>query len=423
MSTSVVINFYDTLANLPISIKTMNKLHLFVSEKFQMSLEDTAELEFSYFGENNEKVLMKNNLDFNRALFFFKNQSDDKKKILFVQVKEESRLFKEFTTNDVPIELVSKNMKLENQETEKIKTEILEKEKLLREIYQKEKEEREKKLEFERLIEKKKIEALEKEMKAKEELAKQKDEMDRKVKEENKMLQERKKKKEEIERKKQAIQAMKKAIEKVKNRGIDKKKEEKIEVDPFIELKDIEKFTEVVIKTAVAASNVDLKEHEIKQLKKKEQKEKEKLMKNYNKIHENYKCDGCGVKPIVGVRYQCTVCDNFDYCETCEEKNGEIHKHPFLKIRDPKYAPIQIKTELKVEEKPCEEKKELGFFDKIKEEVKNIIPSFEKKSNYVSQAETLLSVMDLGGVPFEKLVKALEETKGNVDEALMKLFN
>jgi len=53
-------------------------------------------------------------------------------------------------------------------------------------------------------------------------------------------------------------------------------------------------------------------------------------------IHKNYTCDGCNVKPIVGVRYQCSVCEDFDFCEKCED--SKKHPHPFLKIRHPEQA-------------------------------------------------------------------------------------
>jgi hypothetical protein len=46
--------------------------------------------------------------------------------------------------------------------------------------------------------------------------------------------------------------------------------------------------------------------------------------------------------PIVGNRYKCTICNDFDYCEACEEINSDSHKHPFLKIRKPEDAPIKI---------------------------------------------------------------------------------
>jgi len=51
-------------------------------------------------------------------------------------------------------------------------------------------------------------------------------------------------------------------------------------------------------------------------------------------------CDGCGMAPILGVRYKCSICKDFDYCATCEERKG--HEHAFLKITDPKQAPKAI---------------------------------------------------------------------------------
>jgi len=44
-------------------------------------------------------------------------------------------------------------------------------------------------------------------------------------------------------------------------------------------------------------------------------------------------CDGCGVGPIIGIRYKCSVCKNFDFCEVCEER--VVHEHPFIKILKP----------------------------------------------------------------------------------------
>lgn len=76
----------------------------------------------------------------------------------------------------------------------------------------------------------------------------------------------------------------------------------------------------------------------------------EKMMEDFAKfqaqgkvVHSMYICDGCGMDPIVGARYKCTICDDFDYCEACEEKFRKEHKHPFLKIYKPSMAPIDIK--------------------------------------------------------------------------------
>ena len=52
-------------------------------------------------------------------------------------------------------------------------------------------------------------------------------------------------------------------------------------------------------------------------------------------VHKNVICDGCGMKPLVGIRYKCKTCDNFDYCEECLEKYGQEHGHEFNKIEVP----------------------------------------------------------------------------------------
>lgn len=49
-------------------------------------------------------------------------------------------------------------------------------------------------------------------------------------------------------------------------------------------------------------------------------------------IHKNITCNGCG-KEIVGIRYLCVYCSDFDYCEECEKEKGYIHMHPFYKLR------------------------------------------------------------------------------------------
>jgi len=58
--------------------------------------------------------------------------------------------------------------------------------------------------------------------------------------------------------------------------------------------------------------------------------------------HLNVACDGCGASPIIGIRYKCSVCKNFDFCETCEERVD--HEHAFIKINRPEQAPEMIVT-------------------------------------------------------------------------------
>lgn len=53
--------------------------------------------------------------------------------------------------------------------------------------------------------------------------------------------------------------------------------------------------------------------------------------------HSNVTCDCCDAYPIVGVRYKCAICPDFDLCERCEAKGN--HEHALLKIRRPELAP------------------------------------------------------------------------------------
>ena len=107
-------------------------------------------------------------------------------------------------------------------------------------------------------------------------------------------------------------------------------------------------------------------------------------------IHEQYTCDGCGVHPILGTRYKCSVCRNFDYCEACEA-NIE-HEHAFLKIRHPKQAPRMIFTAL--EEIP---QTLLNFFKAAEPKEKKPAPSQEesKGTNTEEQPQHIYKELDL----------------------------
>ena len=47
-------------------------------------------------------------------------------------------------------------------------------------------------------------------------------------------------------------------------------------------------------------------------------------------LHKNVRCDNCGLEPLVGYSYMCTICDDYNLCENCEEVSH--HNHPFLKV-------------------------------------------------------------------------------------------
>jgi len=50
-------------------------------------------------------------------------------------------------------------------------------------------------------------------------------------------------------------------------------------------------------------------------------------------VHYNVVCDGCGMDPIQGNRYKCTVCHNYDLCGTCEGKNQHPPSHDLIKMK------------------------------------------------------------------------------------------
>ena len=51
-----------------------------------------------------------------------------------------------------------------------------------------------------------------------------------------------------------------------------------------------------------------------------------------NNVHMGVRCDGCGLDPITGSRFKCSICENYDLCENCEESLGFKHGHPLIKI-------------------------------------------------------------------------------------------
>lgn len=60
--------------------------------------------------------------------------------------------------------------------------------------------------------------------------------------------------------------------------------------------------------------------------------------------HEGVQCDGCGIANIIGIRFKCAVCKDFDFCEICEERL--THAHPFIKIPKPELTPASISVAL-----------------------------------------------------------------------------
>jgi len=145
--------------------------------------------------------------------------------------------------------------------------------------------------------------------------------------------------------------------------------------------------------------------------------------KSQQVVHNRVICDGCGVNPIVGVRYKCAVCQDFDYCEKCEATTE--HPHPFLKIKDPKHHPraiIAILDEDLPQEKPANGFADLGkaLSEKLstfsKETVEQVNKLTEKLFGSVAEKEEeIVKKVEELRVPEEQFVKAVEEPVKEVE--------
>jgi len=66
----------------------------------------------------------------------------------------------------------------------------------------------------------------------------------------------------------------------------------------------------------------------------KSEKKSEDISSKESQIHPGIVCDGCEKTPIVGPRYKCVVCDDFDLCGSCEAA-GRHPGHNMIRISNP----------------------------------------------------------------------------------------
>lgn len=504
------LNFYDekVMVNLP-SDFTFFKNE--VATKYAMEYSDVEELIMQYIDDDNRRKNIAFGEDYKAALGYFANLAKLRKTAeIFLEVSPESMLYKKEMGNSVVVPL-------KEDEKEKLKKDILEKEKMLKEMLEKEKQERERKereeVEKQRKAEEEEKKRIEREKKQREELNRIKvEEPKRKETEEEVARREReaalreklneirekiekeklkiKEKSEKKEQEKSEEKPMEKSEEnpkkekckekhKEKKHKKDKCKEKKHKKEKKEEQKEeneIDPNFSVALSRVINENMESAKEEILKKTLHEANKMFEKLKKSSlsssmfnssNVIHSNVSCDGCGVHPIVGNRYKCTVCEDFDYCEACEEKYSEIHKHPFLKIRKPEVAPVKILCAINEEvqnfQQPKEEEINLnsnvnsevnpntenkideGFLTKMKNKISDgvkVIPDKltlfedliiqkmntlmngdeEEKKKYRNLIKTVRQNYLLENVTDEELLNALIKSKGDIDGAVCLLF-
>ena len=49
---------------------------------------------------------------------------------------------------------------------------------------------------------------------------------------------------------------------------------------------------------------------------------------NNKTIHIGIMCNKCGINPIIGYRYKCSICKDYELCDDCAKKNFLTNEHP-----------------------------------------------------------------------------------------------
>lgn len=107
-----------------------------------------------------------------------------------------------------------------------------------------------------------------------------------------------------------------------------------------------------------------------------------------NAVHSGVKCSNCNQIPIVGVRYKCYTCSNYNLCEKCEDEISEEHNHPFLKIRT---SEVEIE---KTSDKVIRQSESISF--SLNKNLENIPLSRESvQSIFISSAQEANNVEKL----------------------------
>ena len=89
------------------------------------------------------------------------------------------------------------------------------------------------------------------------------------------------------------------------------------------------------------------------------EKNEEIFFSNIKTKHHGIKCNQCNQNPIIGYRFKCSICKNYNLCSQCEEKNLETQEHPhnFIKIRaEEKKEEIEIDEKKPKKNSPKKEK-------------------------------------------------------------------
>jgi hypothetical protein len=327
---NISLNFFGENVTIPIPT-TLASLRKEISDKFLFSPSDAAEVIISYAKDLGKKIIQTEqdfsnfimnkigkidlDIDQNSRLYLenfnsLKKESEENKKILDECLKKNEELKKQKE------EMLLEEIKKINELDEKIKLLIKKKKKL-----QKKMKIKQETFEKQQKENSKKIEELQKKLNLPTTtLPEKKSAPKKKVLLKKAIIPVRPKKSKEIHpfvtcdgckmnpiKGKRYICKNKPNLDFCEKCFLDKKKTQGLKLEPFDTQNAIK---EVILK---ASSNRINKEGKI--------------------IHRMVSCDGCGMCPIIGERFKCTVCPNFDYCSNCKQLFGNIHGHAMEEVK------------------------------------------------------------------------------------------
>ena len=62
-------------------------------------------------------------------------------------------------------------------------------------------------------------------------------------------------------------------------------------------------------------------------------------------VHEGYECDECKMLPIVGSRFHCLVCEDYDLCGKCMDSKQHEHRMKVFKNNTMKFFNLKLTME------------------------------------------------------------------------------
>jgi hypothetical protein len=445
----LTVRFYEELVtiDLPNDFGAFRNL---IASEFQLDPADVEEL-IVFYNKCDRRAFISNELEYQQAIAFAKTSHAFSQNYVFVielEVSEKSKLYqRELEQSKVCLnnnlrETVAVQdgsyVKLDTEkslEREKLEKEIREKEKLLKELQEKEEQQRLEREKAEKERQEREKAEKERREKEKQERERQERERERLEKLERERLEREKLEREMQEELKRAEREREKDIQLLKEKErrelmdwiqqMDKDNEDK-EIFKQERLRELSAEREVALERSML-ENSSLKDSVIEAVKQtinnNIEKFKDELIKKAIEestmaidkamnssycltVHSGIRCNECGVSPIVGIRYKCNICQDYDLCQNCEGKKGDDHKHPLTKHRQPIASNVVLN------------KKTILVEDLLKNS--NLHNKFKKE--YKGKVKEMRDTYDLKNKKDDEILAALVVCDGNIDSALECLF-